>query len=35
MLLFVNVSVVALPANVSVDIGRVNVPVLLIDEITR
>ena len=34
MLLFVKVSVVARPINVSVDVGNVNVPVLLIDAIT-
>jgi len=32
--LFVNVSVVARPTNVSVEVGKVNVPVLTIDEIT-
>ena len=32
--LFVSVSVVALPTKVSVDVGRVNVPVLLMVEIT-
>ena len=32
--LFVNVSVVARPTNVSVEVGSVNVPVLLIVEIT-
>ena len=31
--LFVKVSVVALPTNVSVEVGKVNVPVLLIEEI--
>jgi len=31
--LFVNVSVVALPTSVSVDVGNVNVPVLLMDDI--
>src|SRR5210317_1607482 len=34
IVLLVNVSVVALPTKVSVDVGNVNVPVLLIDEIT-
>src|SRR5210317_1052872 len=34
IVLLVNVSVVALPTNVSVDVGNVNVPVLLIVEIT-
>ena len=34
IVLLVNVSVVALPTNVSVDVGNVKVPVLLIDEIT-
>ena len=34
IVLFVSVSVVARPTNVSVDVGSVNVPVLLIDEIT-
>ena len=33
-LLFVNVSVVALPTNVSVDVGKVNVPVFVIEAIT-
>jgi len=32
--LFVRVSVVALPTNVSVDVGKVIVPVFDIDEIT-
>ena len=32
--LFVNVSVVALPTSVSVDVGSVNVPVLTMVEIT-
>ena len=31
--LFVNVSVVSLPTNVSVDVGKVSVPVLIIVEI--
>ena len=34
IVLFVNVSVVSLPTNVSVDVGNVNVPVLEIVEIT-
>ena len=34
IVLLVNVSVVALPTNVSDDVGNVNVPVLLIVEIT-
>src|SRR6056300_1497636 len=34
IVLLVNVSVVALPTKVSVEVGNVNVPVLLIDEIT-
>jgi hypothetical protein len=34
MVLFVRVSVVAFPTSVSVEVGRVTVPVLLIEDIT-